>query len=136
MLDKEFSYPVRVYLEDTDAGGIVYYINYLKYFERARTECLRIAGFDFNGLAETGMLFVVHSANVRYLRSAKMDDALDVTVRITKIGRTFVLFEQAVKKESVIMCEGEIKVACVSISKNKPCAMPAALRSSFREFEN
>ena len=110
--------------------------NYLKYFERARTECLRIAGFDFNCLTESDMLFVVHSANVRYLRPARMDDALDVTARISKIGRTFVLFEQTVMKEGAIMCEGEIKVACVSISKNKPCAMPGALRSSFRKFES
>ena len=133
MSNGEFSIPIRVYIEDTDAGGIVYYVNYLKFMERARTELLRYLGFQHVTLAEESYQFVVHSANVKYSSPARVDDALISTVKVAKLGKTYILFSQQVKnsENDRVLCEADIKVACVDSIKLKPRAMSEEMRSAF-----
>jgi len=127
----EFSIPVRVYLEDTDAGGIVYYVNYLKFMERARTEFLRSLGSQFGELYEQRLQFVVHSLDAQYRKSARTDDELTVTASVAKLGRTFIVFHQQVNRGADIMCEARITVACIDADKMKPVAIPHPLQQQF-----
>ncbi|MCG8534604.1 MAG: tol-pal system-associated acyl-CoA thioesterase [Pseudomonadales bacterium] len=124
----EFSIQVRVYLEDTDAGGIVYYVNYLKFMERARTEWLRSIGSEFEALYDEQRQFVVHSLETQYKKPARMDDELTITAAIEKLGRTYILFRQQVIKQAQVMCEAQVKVACVNAQTMKPAAIPAVLQ--------
>ncbi|MFF7707987.1 tol-pal system-associated acyl-CoA thioesterase [Pseudomonas sp. NPDC007930] len=128
-----FSLRCRVYYEDTDAGGIVYYVNYLKFMERARTERLRELGFVQSRMAAEGLLFVVHSSEARYLVPARLDDELAVSAEVVELGRARVRFRQQVVRASdgTLLCEGHVTVACVNASNFKPQAMPAALRTAF-----
>lgn len=126
----DFHLPVRVYIEDTDAGGIVYYVNYLKYMERARTEWMRSFGVAKPAVLDEGKLFVVHSANVQYLRPAVLDDQLTVTARVGKLARSYLVFEQMVQRQGEILCRGEIKVACVEQNSMKPVAIPPVIRDA------
>lgn len=127
----EFTLPVRVYIEDTDAGGIVYYVNYLKFMERARTEYLRTLGYQHYALADDNFQFVVHSANVQYRQPARIDDALQVTARLKKLGKATLLFDQQVLRGSTLLCQADIKVACVAADTFKPTGIPAALYKKF-----
>ena len=127
----EFTLPVRVYIEDTDAGGIVYYVNYLKFMERACTEFLRRLGYQHYALADENFQFVVHSANVQYRQPARIDDALTVTATLKKLGKATLLFDQQVKKAETLICQAQIKVACVSADTLKPTAIPSALYKKF-----
>lgn len=124
----EFSLPIRVYIEDTDAGAIVYYANYLKFMERCRTEMLRELGFDKPAMLEGGELLVVQRADIRYHRAARLDERLTVTARIDKLARTNVVFHQAVWRDAQCLCEGMIRIACVSGASMRPCPIPSALR--------
>lgn len=126
-------FPVRVYLEDTDAGGIVYYVNYLRYMERARTEFLRSLGEDFRSLDANAMKFVVYRVQVEYHGAARMDDELIVTARPIALARTYVVFEQTVERSGRLLCSGRIQVACVKGERMKPCAIPATLRQAFAD---
>jgi 4-hydroxybenzoyl-CoA thioesterase/acyl-CoA thioester hydrolase len=126
-LTKEFSLPLRVYIEDTDAQGIVYYVNYLKYMERARSDWLRSYGFERPAFWGDGRIFVVHSLSVNYRRSAKLDDQLTVTAQGSDHGRAFFTVEQKVLRDNELLCIGEIKVACVNQKNNRPVAMPKEL---------
>lgn len=119
--------PVRVYIEDTDAGGIVYYVNYLKFLERARTEFLRELGYGKAAMFADKLMFVVHSLQTRYRAPAQLDDELCATAAIKKAGRAAVVFEQQVLRGDELLCEGEVKVACVSRVDRKPVSMPAEL---------
>jgi 4-hydroxybenzoyl-CoA thioesterase len=119
-----FQLPVRVYIEDTDAGGIVYYVNYLKFMERARTEFMRSYGFDKPAIVEGGKLFVVHSADIKYLRPALLDDQLTITACISKLARSYLIFTQTIERHGELICTGTIKVACVLQQSMKPVAMP------------
>lgn len=120
----EFSLPVRVYIEDTDAGGIVFYVNYLKFMERARTELMRSLGYGKTAIFDDSAMFVVASSNVKYLASASLDDELTVTAKPIKMGRAYILFEQLVFKETILLCEAEIKIVCVNRESNSPQTMP------------
>lgn len=133
---REFSLPVRVYIEDTDAGGIVYYVNYLKFMERARTEWLRTLGFQHYTLLGEDFLFVVHRAEVDYRRPARIDDELVVATAVEKAGRASLQFQQRVVRASdaEVLAEGRIKVACVSKEKLAPRPMPAAIHSAVRAW--
>lgn len=124
-----FSIPVRVYIEDTDAGGIVYYVNYLKFMERSRTEFLRQYGYDKPAILEDGTLLVVHKAEVNYRRSARLDDLLTVTTEVDTLARTNVLFKQRIYRGNELLCEGLIRIACVNPDTMRPCAMPTAMRA-------
>ena len=124
-----FKFPIRVYIEDTDVGGIVFYANYLKYFERARTEFVRNLGFELRAGFNGGVSYVVHSLNLRYLQPATLDQVLDVTASIDKLGRTYMDFKQAVYDENgTCLVEGSVRVACVSLACGKPRALPTELK--------
>ncbi|WP_444883810.1 tol-pal system-associated acyl-CoA thioesterase [Microbulbifer sp. PSTR4-B] len=131
-MKEEFGIPVRVYIEDTDAAGIVYYVNYLKYMERARTELLRSLGYDKPAMPQEGVLLVVHSAEVQYRRSARLDDALRATAAIGKLGRAAVTFEQKIWRGDELICEGVVKVACVADDSRRPCALPEPIYSALK----
>lgn len=122
-----FSIDLRVYIEDTDAGGIVYYVNYLKFMERSRTEFMRSLGYGKTAVFSEDKMFVVHSANVQYLGAARLDDALDVTARPLKVARSNIVFEQSVLRGGELLCRGEIRIACVDRASSRPCAMPDAM---------
>lgn len=115
-------------MEDTDAGGIVYYVNYLKFMERARTDWLRHVGSRFEELYQSNLQFVVHSLEAQYKKPARMDDELTITATVEKLGRTYILFRQQVIKQAEIMCEALVKVACVDSQSIKPAAIPATLK--------
>lgn len=127
-----FSIPIRVYIEDTDAGGIVYYVNYLKYMERARTEFMRSLGYDKPAMPQEGLLLVVHSAEIQYRRSAWLDDSLRVTAALGRLGRAAMTFEQKIWRNDEIICEGVVKVACVSDDSRRPCALPEPIHSALK----
>lgn len=132
----QFSIPLRVYIEDTDAGGIVYYVNYLKYMERSRTEFLRSLGYHKPAILDGGLLLVVHSAQINYRRSARLDDQLQVTAHIEKLARTSVEFKQQVLRDGELLCEGLIRIACVDAATMKPCAIPAAMHHQLDQFSH
>ncbi len=135
MTANQFSIPVRVYIEDTDAGGIVYYVNYLKFMERCRTEFLRTLGYDKPAILDDGLLLVVHSAQVDYHRSARLDDQLQVTTGIVKLARTYVEFKQQVFRKQELLCSGLIRVACVDSSAMKPRAIPAKMHQQISQSQ-
>lgn len=126
-----FVFPVRVYYEDTDAGGVVFYANYLKYMERARTELLRSFGFDQHLLAvEDDALFAVVKVTVNYRRPARLDDALEVSARVTHLGRSSMVFEQSIRRgDGELLCDGEVRVACLTAAF-KPRSIPESIRKS------
>ncbi|QLF94479.1 tol-pal system-associated acyl-CoA thioesterase [Pseudomonas sp. ABC1] len=127
-----FHHRCRVYYEDTDAGGIVYYVNYLKFMERARTERLRGLGFFQSRLAAEGLLFVVHSSEARYRSPAHLDDELLVTAEVVEMKRASLRFCQQVRRvtDDTLLCEGQFVVACVHADSLKPRAIPEALREA------
>lgn len=121
---------VRVYWEDTDAGGVVYYANYLRFFERARTEWLRALGVDQGRLqAELDCIFVVSDVQLRYLVAARLDDLLHITVRVTEQGRASLQLEQQAWRGDTLLAEGKVRVGCVKASSMKPCRIPEAVSS-------
>jgi 4-hydroxybenzoyl-CoA thioesterase len=130
---QSFAHRCRVYYEDTDAGGIVYYVNYLKFMERARTERLRELGFAQSALAGENLLFVVHSSEARYHKPARLDDELLVSAEVTELNRVSLRFHQQVRRatDDVLLCEGQFLVACVRADSLKPRAIPEALRTAF-----
>ena len=120
-----FRWPVRVYWEDTDAGGIVFYANYLKFFERARTEWLRERGIGQQQLREeTGAIFVVLDTQVSYRLPARLDDTLQITVETTRAGGASLVFTQRAWRGAELLAEGTIRVACVDAATLKPRRLP------------
>ncbi|MFN3713284.1 MAG: tol-pal system-associated acyl-CoA thioesterase [Alcanivoracaceae bacterium] len=132
MSQPTFRLPVRVYIEDTDAGGIVYYVNYLKFMERARTEWLRTLGYQHYALSDQNFLFVVHSCTVRYHRPARIDDCVEVTASLRRLGKATLEFCQQVWRGDELLCEADVRVACVSADGVRPRAMPASLHSAIK----
>ncbi len=129
-----FEHPIRVYWEDTDAGGIVFYANYLKFFERARTEWLRALGVSQQALRnETGGMFVVSETSVKYHRPAKLDDQLRVTASLAEAGRaSLVIAQQAwlthdAGAPDTLLCEGTIRIGWVDASSLKPARIPSSV---------
>jgi len=123
-----FSHPVRVYWEDTDAGGIVYYANYLKFFERARTEWLRALGVGQQALrTDTGTLFVVTDTRVAFRAPARLDDRLDVTVALRHTGRVALEIAQQARRGGTVLAEGTIRVGCVDAGTLRPCRIPTQI---------
>jgi len=126
-----FVWPVRVYFEDTDAGGVVYYANYLKFMERARTEWLRQRGFEQDRLrTEAGVLFVVRSVNLELRRPARFNDALSVTCRPTAVGRASLDVAQVVSRDAAKLATASVRLACVDAERFVPVAIPAAVRAA------
>ena len=121
-----FTFPVRVYWEDTDAGGVVFYANYLKFFERARTEWLRAAGVEQQRLRDdTGAMFVVAEVQTRYLAPARLDDLLQVTVRVEEQGAASMVIVQEAFRGDVLLAKGRIRIGCVHAESLRPCRIPA-----------
>jgi 4-hydroxybenzoyl-CoA thioesterase/acyl-CoA thioester hydrolase len=122
-------YPVRVYMEDTDAGGIVYYVNYLKFMERARSEWLRSLGIDQQTLLDAGTQLVVYRLSCHYTKPSRLDDALDVSADVVSVGRCRMTFEQHVWRENERLCAATVEIACLSAQDLRPMAWPSALKS-------
>ncbi|MDX5377707.1 MAG: tol-pal system-associated acyl-CoA thioesterase [Halomonas sp.] len=119
--------PLRVYIEDTDAGGIVYYVNYLKFMERARSEWLRHHGLTQRELLEAGIQLVVHRLECRYAKPARLDDELSVTAAVESNGRCRLSFAQSVMRGGEPLCEARVDIACVDAVRLKPIPWPPAL---------
>ena len=134
MVTKEFSWPVRVYYEDTDSGGVVYYANYLKFMERGRTEWLRDLGFEQDHLIEQQkLIFAVRSIAVDYHKPARFNDALRVTVTVEKLGRVSIEFRQTIKRGTEILCEGLVRLASLDSEKLRPKALPKEIAEKIEQ---
>jgi acyl-CoA thioester hydrolase len=122
----DFRFSIRVYWEDTDAGGVVFYANYLKFFERARTEWLRAAGVEQQALRDaTGLMFVVAEVQTRYLAPARLDDQIEVTVVVEELGAASMVLTQAAWRGDTRLAEGRIRIGCVDAATLKPRRIPA-----------
>ncbi len=120
-----FAHTLRIYWEDTDAGGVVFYANYLKFFERARTEWLRSMGFGQEELrTQTGAMFIVAQTSVRYLRPARLDDLLTVTVQVQHAGQASMNIAQVAWRGEERLAEGEIRIGCVDAGTFRPRRIP------------
>ena len=129
-----FTFPVRVYYEDTDSGGVVYYANYLKFLERARTEWLRAAGFEQPELLrDHNVIFVVRSVAIEYLRPAQFNDELMVTVRMKKLGRSTIEVFQTVERDARLI-EASVKIVCVDGLSFKPVSIPPPIRQQLESL--
>ena len=130
---RSFAWPVRVYYEDTDAGGVVYYANYLRFTERARTEWLRDLGFEQTDLAQVhGVIFVVRAFAIEYLRPARFNDALRVTVELIKVGAGQIDLIQRVMRDDEELATAQVKIVCVKVETMRPARLPAAVATRIR----
>jgi acyl-CoA thioester hydrolase len=135
-MSQHFVFPVRVYYEDTDAGGVVYHANYLKFFERARTELLRHWGYEQDVLREKhGVIFAVRSMQIDYMRPARFNDALSVSANLIELKKASLLFAQTIQRNDIILCECQCRIACVNIDKMKPMAIPEFLLTRFTHIQ-
>ncbi len=126
---KVFSWPVRVYFQDTDAGGVVYHASYVNFMERARTEWLRSFGYSNAGLMQKlGVMFVVRSLKLDYLKPALLDDSLHISAQIKDVGRSRVTLLQTVSRKDEVLTEGEVHLVCVDVKTFKPVSVPDVLR--------
>ncbi|SMB82226.1 acyl-CoA thioester hydrolase [Pasteurella testudinis DSM 23072] len=126
--------PIRVYYEDTDAGGVVYHARYLHFFERARTEFLRALGFEQQILlAEFHLAFAVRSMQIDYRVAAKLDDVLRVETRICQLKRASIVFEQKLFRQDELLSDATVLVATVDLSKMKPVSIPETIRTALAE---
>jgi acyl-CoA thioester hydrolase len=124
-----YSFPVRVYYESTDAGGIVYHGEYLKFLERARTEWLRHLGFDHQMLARAHRVaLVVTALSIEFVKPARLDETLAVGVQLESLGKARCVFAQEIRREDEVLARAKVSVACVSGEGMKPCEIPEALR--------
>lgn len=130
---KEFDWPIRVYYEDTDAGGVVYHARYLAFYERARTEMLRQCNVSQQALLdELGVAFVVKKMSIEYIFPARLDDLLVVHSVIENVRRASLVFKQKILDQSGrIYSEAEVLIACVDLNKKKPCVFPELFISEF-----
>jgi acyl-CoA thioester hydrolase len=133
MQNNNFTYDIRVFYEDTDAGGIVYYANYLKFFERARTEWLRQLGINQAKFLEQNLGFVVRRVVMENISSAHLDDLITVHSEIALLKRASLVFKQSiVNQDSVLLCTAEVLVACIDHKLTKPCAIPPSMLGAFK----
>ena len=130
-MTEEYCLPIRVYVEDTDAGGIVYYANYLKYIERARTELIRTLGYDKPALFD-GMQFVVHSVEIKYRQPAVLDDEVLATAKLIEVSRTSFTIAQRVLRGDDVLIEAVVKVACINHEKKRPAAIPKEMLETLK----
>jgi tol-pal system-associated acyl-CoA thioesterase len=128
----EFSLDLRVYIEDTDAGGIVYYVNYLKFMERARTEYMRSLGFGKDYIFNHDLMFVVRDVVVQYLRPATLDDELVATAAIRQLKGASMVMYQRVERGGEVLAQGEMTIACVDRAGVKPRRMPTDMVATLR----
>lgn len=129
-----FAWPVRVYIEDTDMGGVVFYANYLKFFERARTEWLRSLGVTQQALMEEqALIFVVGRMTVDYVRPAKLDDLLNITVETERFGRASVYFLQQAWRGETLLASAQIQIVAVSLPQMRPIAIPSGILAKMKK---
>ncbi len=132
-----FFWPVRVYYEDTDAGGVVYHANYLKFFERARTERLRSLGLEQDAIrTHCGVIFAVKSAQMDYIKSARFNDALSVSAEVSELKRASLTFRQEIRRdtpEGELLCQATIRIACLTDGGLRPAAIPGFLLERIKE---
>ncbi|MDE2118045.1 MAG: tol-pal system-associated acyl-CoA thioesterase [Betaproteobacteria bacterium] len=130
-----YTLPIRVYFQDTDAGGVVYHASYVNFMERARTEWLRERHGYSNAelMREFGVVFVVRSLKLDYFKPALLDDLLTVSAQIKEIGRSRVVLQQAVMRGGEVLVEAEIHLVCVTVDDFKPVSVPEALREQWKE---
>jgi len=131
--EKEVAFRVamRIYWEDTDAAGIVFYANYLKFFERARSEWLRSLGFGQESLRkDAGIAFVVSATALRYRRPARLDDVIDVSVAVVHLGQASLEIAQEARRAGELLAEGTIRIGCVELGTFRPCRIPNDIRLS------
>ncbi len=130
--EASFRVPIRVYWEDTDAAGIVFYANYLKFFERARSEWLRGHGFGQEELRRDGVAFVVSETTLRYLKPARLDDVVDVSVDVVHLGQASLQLAQQARRAGELLAEGTIRIGCVELGTFRPCRIPNDIRTSIQ----
>lgn len=136
VIDNVFVYPIRVYYEDTDAGGVVYYANYLKFAERARTEFLRTLDIhQQHDLEEKQTGFIVRSCHIEYLKSAFLDDALTVTCQVTEVGAASSVVAQEIRRNDEVLATLEIKVVYMSVAAHRPIRIPEEMVKKFKQFQ-
>ncbi len=131
----EFIWPICVYYEDTDAGGVVYHANYLKFFERARTEWLKNLGINQADLMAQDIAFVVKSANTEFIKPARFYDELEVVTRVSKVSGASVNFEQQLYKKGQrqeVYCQATVVVVCLKLESFTPCRIPAKAKEEFQ----
>lgn len=126
----EFSLPLRVYIEDTDAGGIVYYVNYLKFMERARTEFMRARGFGRHYIFNRELMFVVRDAQITYRQPARLDDDIEATAALAQLRGASLLFRQSVRRGDELLAEALITVACVNRAGTRPRRLPPEMTAA------
>jgi len=132
-MKQQFNWQVRVYYEDTDAGGVVYYANYLKFYERARTEMLRAMGYEQDALInQEKVIFVVRSVKVDYLKPARFNEILQVTALIDSVGPASVIFAQQIIRDEIVLNRAEIKIACLDVETMRPKTIPEKLLEQFK----
>lgn len=132
-----FEWPVRIYYEDTDAGGVVYYANYLKFLERARTEWLRAVGFGQETLMrEAGILFAVRRVEIDYLAPARFDDELRVEAAIGKLSKVSITFDQRILRAGDVLINATVKVVCLDCETFRPRAIPESIREKIQDAQH
>ena len=136
MSNREFSLPLRVYIEDTDAGGIVYYVNYLKFMERARTEFMRSVGFGKDAIFNRDLMFVVRDVALHYKQPARLDDELLATATIGKLGGASMTLRQSVRRGEEVLVDGEVTIACVDSAGVSPRRMPRDMLDALRDWQS
>ena len=135
-MSKEFKYVTKIYYEDTDAGGVVYYANYLKFLERARSEAIYSLGFSNTQLKENfGIVIIVKSCNINYIKSAVFEDKLSVFSSLKKLSNTSFIMQQEIKRDEELLSTSEICLVCINREK-KPTKIPDELKSSLKDFIN
>jgi len=132
---KTFRFPIRVYYEDTDAAGVVYYANYLKFMERARTEWLAALGFELTTLeAAHGVVFVVHGADIKFRLPARLGDRLDITLELVELGRARMVALQEVRHGRSLLTTARVTLACVDRATFRPARIPAPLHRRLEDL--
>ncbi len=130
-MSKIFNWPVRVYYEDTDAGGVVFYANYLKFYERARTEMLRAMGFEQDKLiTHERVIFVVRSVQLDYLKPARFNEMLNVTATLSKVKSASLTFEQTITRNDELLNTASIRIGCLDSDSLRPKLIPDALKQA------
>lgn len=136
-LSKPFTWSITIYYEDTDAGGVVYHSNYLKFFERARTELLRSIGVHQQVLLEQSIGFVVRHMDIDFIQGARLDDSLKVTTTIAEQKRASLTFcQEIVNPDGKVLCKAMVKVACIDNQKMKPKAIPTFILSELNNSDS
>ncbi len=134
-MSKNFHWNIRVYFEDTDVGGVVYYANYLRYLERARSEWLRAMGFDQSRLMqETGLGFAVRSVAAEYLKPARLDDELRVSCGVKMLGRAQIVFEQQIERGTETLLTATVRLACMDLARGRAAAVPQDIYDQFEKL--